>query len=140
MTQIPKEEFWKIYKLLPDSLQEAIFSEDTANAIAKACSLAGIEDGLIEQKVGEITGDVLLGLLPPKEFKSALVEEAGISENKAQKISQYINMRVFLPVQEELEKLYAEPSSEKEASSKESELPKEGSSRKNDSYREPIEE
>ena len=103
MVKITREEFWKLYKVLPEDLKEALFSVDTQDAIVNICKLCDIED---ETKVAEIVGDVLIGLLPPEEFKEEAKKKLNLDENKAKKLDMYIQHYIFNPVADDLRELY----------------------------------
>jgi oligoribonuclease NrnB/cAMP/cGMP phosphodiesterase (DHH superfamily) len=97
-----KEEWWKLYERLPDELKEAIFSVENAKAMSEICKRHEILD-----KSSEITkyvGRVLLGVLPPEEFREYL--EQGLGKEKAKRISHDINRFVFFPVKQSLAELY----------------------------------
>ena len=100
-----KEQFWKLYEKLPKELQEAIFSEETANNIYDIC----LKNKIKEEKVSEIaryTGRVLLGILPPDEFQKTLEKEVGLTKNEASGVAREINRFVFYPVKKSLAGLY----------------------------------
>jgi hypothetical protein len=121
---IKKEEVWKIYKALPESLQEAIFSEDTSEAIWNIARLYNIKKVPV---LAKNVGDVLLGLLPPEEFQEAIEKELGIDKDIAKKITRQVEHFIFNPVKEDLEILYHPEKAEEKKEEKE------------DVYREPIE-
>ena len=121
---------WEVYKKLPSSLQEAIFSPDTADAIWHICQLCDIND---VAKVAKRVGDVLIGFLPPEDLQQTLKKELGLDDNVAKKLDAYIQHYIFNPVSDELRDLYHPE--EKEIKEKEAaEKPK-----VRDIYREPIE-
>ncbi|MCD6115215.1 hypothetical protein J7J74_02965 [bacterium] len=105
--EISKEKLWEIFNLLPDSLKEAVLSEDTAEAIWNICRICNIEESKISQ-VSKLVGNVLMGLLPPNRLKDRLQEIEGINPETAQKLDVYISHYVFDPVKEELEEIYSE--------------------------------
>jgi len=102
---ISKDDFWKIYKVLPESLKEAIFSADTADAIWNICKLYKVKN---VKEIAKSVGNVFLGILPPPYFKDAIKKEAGLDEETAQKVATYIQRYVFDPVKEDLDTLYQE--------------------------------
>ncbi len=130
-----QEELWKIYNLLPQELQEAIFSVETNDHIRNICLRNEIE----EEKIGQIAGgigDVFLGLLPPADFKEFLEKEIKLKPEKVKDVYHEINRFIFFPVKHSLEEIYkAEivPSLKKETPL-EKEKPAE-----EDVYREPVE-
>ena len=161
MPEYTKEQFWKLYKELSPELQEAIFSEETANDIYDICQRNGIKDDRIST-VARYTGRVLLGVLPPEDIQATIKKEAKLDTDTAKKISQEINRFVFYPVRTKIAGLYkkevstpAEVSPETKSKQKaEKILPKEKLTKneeelasekeppepkKEDVYREPIE-
>jgi len=100
-----KEQLWELYQKLPPELQEAIFSEETANNIYSVCEKNGIVDDKIP-KIAKLTGDILLGLLPPEDFQASLELDLDLKSDLAKKISQEIHRFVFYPVRTKLSELY----------------------------------
>lgn len=100
------EQLDQIFQKLPDELQEAIFSMETAEAVNNAC-LA--QDAIDERgnKVAELTGQVLMGLLLPEDFQKSLEKEAGLKKDAALNIARDITRFVFFPVKESLRQLHA---------------------------------
>ncbi len=134
-----KEEFWKLYEKLPQELQEAIFSGETAEHISNICGRYNVNEKTISE-VAKQVGNVLLGILPLEEFQKALVEELKIEEDTAEKMAHEINRFIFYPVKPALEQFYktggilaeegiGEPTAEKT----------ERKPAKGDAYKEPIE-
>lgn len=105
MATYTQEQLNQIYDKLPEELQEAIFSMETANAVYNACLSygAGDERG---NKVSELVGQVLMGLLLPGEFQKSLEKEGGIKKDAAMNIARDITRFVFFPVKESLRQLH----------------------------------
>jgi len=104
-TPYSQEEFWKLYKKLPQELKDAISSMETTRAIETISERSGI----IDQRVGQIAdmiGQVLVGLLQPSEFRDILRKELRLSDEKTQQITREVNRFIFYPVKPELEQLY----------------------------------
>jgi hypothetical protein len=99
-----KEQFWKLYQKLPQDLKDALFAEETGNNIYEICKRSEIEESL--EKVVDLVGQVLLGLLPPNEFQETLEREVKLEREKAKKVAQEIYRFVFYPVKSSLEELY----------------------------------
>jgi len=129
MDNLSREELWEICKTLTEDLKEAVFSEDTADAIWNISQLHNIKK---TSKLAKLTGQVLMGLLPPQFFKDTIQEELGLDEDTAKKASIEMEHYVFNQVKDELNQLY----SETETETKKKEKPKEKSP---DTYRESIE-
>lgn len=134
-----KEEMWDVYKKLPEELQEAVFSPETAEHIRNACKRSDIKKSKIPDIAG-FTGQVLMGLLTPKEFKKILREEVGLNKEQVKNVYREINRFIFMPVRETLSALYGveiEPTKKAQGVEK-TETLEEGESSE-DRYREPIE-
>lgn len=139
-----QEQLDKIFEKLPEELQEAIFSVETAESIGETCESYGITDGRVGQ-ISDLVGHVLLGVLLPQEFPGTLEKEVKLPNVLAQAIAKDLNRLVFYPMRPSLEQLHRmeievsarvvtpEPPGEAQEQRKEEE-PKGP-----DSYREPIE-
>ncbi len=134
MPEYPPEQLWPLYEKLPKDLQEAIFSEKTADLIYDICTRNGAEKEMSE--IARLTGYVLLGLLPPDEFERTLKSELKLKNDVTKKVFWEITRFIFFPVKESLEALY-KIKIEKPARPAEVALPVEKP--KKDIYREPIE-
>jgi len=106
MFEYPKEQVWKIYEQLPDDLKDAVFSEQTAENIGNVCEKNNITDEKQISQIAKLTGDVILGLLPPQEFKQSLEKEVKLKPEIAKKIDFGIHRFVFFPVKHSLNALY----------------------------------
>lgn len=100
----PPEQLWPLYEKLPKDLQEAIFSEKTADAIYDICGRNNVKEQMSE--IARYTGYVLLGLLPPDELEKTLKEEVGLEEKTAKQTNLEITRFILFPVKESLEALY----------------------------------
>ncbi len=98
-----QDELWKIYEKLPQELQEAIFSVETADAILNSCERNKVED---VSKVAHYAGLVLMGLILPQEFSGTLKKEMGLTKALADAITRDIDRLVFYPVKPALEQLH----------------------------------
>ncbi len=128
MPDYPKEQLWELYKDLPETLKEALFSDKVADNIHEICRKNEIEEA---NEISKNIGYVFSGLLPPSEFKKVLEKEIGLNKKKAEKVSSEIARFVFLPLRKNLENLYEEKiKAEKEKAS--------GKPKKKDQYREPV--
>ncbi|MBZ1345136.1 MAG: hypothetical protein KY055_00600 [Candidatus Nealsonbacteria bacterium] len=100
-----QEELWKIYNLLPQELQEAIFSAEITENIRNIC----LRNEVKEEKISQVArgiGDVFLGLLPPADFKEFLEKEINLKPEKAKEVYHEINRFIFFPVKHSLQDLY----------------------------------
>lgn len=150
MTQYSQEELRKLFEGLPDNLKDAVLSEATANAISDICQRYGIEGEKVPRLAG-LVGNVLMGILSPKELPETLKGELVIDRETAQKISQEINRFILYPVKESLVEFYkvelapggrlVESGVKEKVISKKTPSPlspKEKKSSRGDIYREPI--
>lgn len=95
------EQLDKKFKELPEDLKNIMVSVETAKIMTEI----GKEFGLhIDQtgKMADQTGLVLLGLMMPTEFVSALSSELGIERLRANQLANKINEKVFYKVRESL--------------------------------------
>lgn len=137
MEELSRDELWAIYNTLPDTLKDAIFSEDTAEAIFNICKLYEINKN---SEVAKIIGKILMGLLPPEFLKDTLQEELGISEDIAKKSAMELEHFILNPVKKDLDALYQEVDGNKEitGSATAEPAPSTEEPKKEDTYREPI--
>jgi len=104
MRDISEEQVTKRFLTLPESLQDAIFSDQTANIIRKTCVLRETEDHITT--VAKLTGLVLLGYLRPEQFSAEVQKETKIDRAKAEHIAHDVDAEIFSDVRLELKKLY----------------------------------
>jgi len=93
------------FRDLPEDLQKAIFSPNTADAILAA----GKNSGIAIDKIGELadeTGLVMLGITPPGEFIRNLTRRLELDPEKAKAVAEEINQKIFQPVRESLKKVH----------------------------------
>jgi len=135
------EQTWKLFEKLPEDLQEAVFSKETADSIWDICEKNEINE---VPKVAKIVGNVLIGLLPIDGLPEALEKELRLKPAVAKKISQEIHRFVFHPVRKSLYDLHGAeepktPSVKQESLSLEKKTTPPKESKKEDLYREEIE-
>jgi len=135
MEELSRDELWAICKTLPPELKDAVFSEDTADAIWNIARLHEIKD---TSKLGKLAGQVLMGLLPPQFFKDTIKDELGLSEDIAKKASMEMEHFVFNQVKGELNKLYSEAGVKMEEETEQKKAKEKPEKKWPDSYREPI--
>src|SRR3989344_8605866 len=105
MQPIPKEQIIKRHQILPQTLQDAIFSEKNAGTIIRVCALRDIPEKAIFL-IGQLTSRVLLGYVRPESFVAEIQKETGVSEMTAQLVAHDIDGEIFSNVRLELKKLY----------------------------------
>ncbi len=132
---ISPEEVWKLYQKLPQELKDVVFEEDVGNTIRKICSRHNLEDEFKE--LMKLTTEVLLGLLPPQEFKKEATRRLSTKNSSIDKVCQEVARFVFFPIKEGLASLY---NLELKVDQKKSDAEKDSSkNNKSDDYRESIE-
>ena len=137
-----REQLWKLYENLPEELQEAIFSVETADNIWNICERNNVEK---ISSIAKYVGNVLVGVLAPEEFQETLEEELKIEKEVAKKVTQEINRFIFFPVRPALEQLYkveitsSEKAPEKPIEQEKAEEEKPKALPRKDTYRETIE-
>lgn len=105
MLPISQEQFNKRFQALPEVLQDAIFSEKTADTIGQACQLRDVDESVVSL-VATLAGRVLLGFLRPEEFASEIQKETGVDAMKATQVAGDLDREIFSNVRLELKKLY----------------------------------
>ena len=127
-----KEQLWKIFEKLPEELKEVIFAEKTADDIYHISKRNNIKEEKISE-VARLTGNVLLGILPPEEFRNTLKKELNLKKDIAENIAFQIERIIFFPNKKELTEIYQIKTTPKT-------IVKEKPARsKKDVYREPVE-
>ena len=137
-TEKEREKSLKLYRELPEDIQEAAFSVEVDNNINDICKKYGVYDRV--DKITEHIGKVFFGLLAPDDFQEVLEKEVGIEAGTAKRVATEIYRFVFYPVKESLEKLYRmeiAPFAKMPVTPPPSEKPVEPPT-KEDVYREPI--
>ncbi len=125
MFNYTREQLWQIYRELPKNLKELIFSEEVSAVIRNISSRNKLEN---VEKLAEIVGYVLLGLLPPHKLESVLISQLSIDKEKGEQVSFEVERFILSQVKKELGDLYK----------KEDYIPKE-EEKKEDLYKEKIE-
>ncbi len=93
------------FKNLPQKLKDALFSEETTDAIFAI----GKENNLTVYQMGELadeTGLIILGLTRPEEYAKNVAQKIGTDAPTTNKIIQAINQKIFDPIREELKTLH----------------------------------
>lgn len=138
MEELSKDKLWAIYETLPDNLKDAIFSEETSDAIWNICKLHDVKK---ISDTAKIVGRVLMGLLPPKMLIQTLQDELMLNEDIAKKVGIEIEHFVFNTIKDELCALYEENENAKERITEKEKLTEVDavSQEKLDTYRESVE-
>lgn len=99
-----RDQLWQLYEKLPEDLKEAIFSAEVADRNGDLAEKYGFHDEV--STFAALVGDVLLGILPPKQFNERLRKELGLEPKVADALFQDAQQLIFEPLQEGLDLLY----------------------------------
>lgn len=108
---IPSKQLYSRWDVLPDALKEAIASETNSDIVWKA----GETEHLPQEKiaiVSRLAGYTLMGFVHPEDIAKEIQDASGINPNIAASIANTLNSRIFNPLKNELEKIYAPAISE----------------------------
>ena len=107
--------FKDYYQKAPQKIQETVDSFGTAEALAQIAADHSVDDnkGVGNRDLGRLTGQVLVGMLHPKDFVPALVEKLEIPKERAQKIAKEVNQKIFSQVKDLLIELHGLKKEEK---------------------------
>lgn len=100
--------FWQDYEKLPDSLKEALFSDENYNIVNSICEKYGITDENVKNQIVKYVGKVLMGLLPTKEFAIMIELDLNLDSERAREIALDIDIQIFSHLRIDLNKLYME--------------------------------
>ncbi|MCK5027030.1 MAG: hypothetical protein KAS07_01285, partial [Candidatus Pacebacteria bacterium] len=95
--------FQEKYNISPQKIQEAVDSNDAPEILADIALKNHIGDmGLGNPILGRLVGEILVGLLHPKDFVPSLEKELEISNENARSIAKEVNEKIFSQVKDEL--------------------------------------
>ena len=114
MVTITQNQAKKRFLTIPPSLQDAIFSVQTAEIIARIGEDNNLDDARAE-KLSEAVGWVLLGFMHPEDLAKELQENANVPAQAAAAIANSVAAKIFSPLKSEIEKTYAPLPHEDEA-------------------------
>ena len=97
---LPQEQLLEKFNALPKNLQETLISYESADVIYETAQKEGVLDGV--SMIAEITGDVMMGLVPITKFRQKIQDGLGINEEKARRIAGVIRDKIFMQVKDEL--------------------------------------
>lgn len=90
------------YQNAPKKIQEIVDSFETSETLAQIAADHTIDNnkGIGNRDLGRLTGQVLVGMLHPKDFVPSLVEKLDIAKEKAQEIAKEVNQKIFSQVKD----------------------------------------
>ncbi|HUX35725.1 MAG TPA: hypothetical protein VMV71_01680, partial [Candidatus Paceibacterota bacterium] len=103
---ITKQQLYGRWDALSDTLREAITSDVNSQLVWKTAE----NEHLSEEKiavVSRLVGYVLMGFAHPEELANEIKDSLGIDARIAAAIAEPINRKIFQPIQESLEEIYA---------------------------------
>ncbi len=103
---ITQQQFDSRWDTLAEVLREALVSKANSDIIRKTAEA----EHLPEEKasiISGLTGSVLMGFLHPEDLAEEIQDYLKINANIASAIANAINTRIFSPLRNELEKVYA---------------------------------
>ncbi len=110
MTTISKDQALRRWDTLPQNLRETLTSENSSAIVWKVSEGEHIPPGKI-YTVAKVAGWVLMGFLHPQDAERELHEQLGINPQIATSIANALDTRIFSPLKNDLEKIYAPASS-----------------------------
>ncbi|OGY99783.1 MAG: hypothetical protein A2945_02190 [Candidatus Liptonbacteria bacterium RIFCSPLOWO2_01_FULL_52_25] len=106
MPTITQEQARTRFTSLPPSLQNAIFSVQTADVIDSITQQNNVSDEKASG-IAEAVGLVLLGFIHPEELAQEIASRTGIAPQAAQAIATSLNNRICGPLKTDIDKAYA---------------------------------
>lgn len=106
MNIIPKQQLYSRWDALSDTLRDAITSDINSQLVWKT----GEGEHLSEEKIASVSrlvGYVLMGFIHPEDLANEIKNSLGIDVRIAAAIAEPINKKIFQPIQESLEEIYA---------------------------------
>lgn len=103
MKQLTKDQYWKLFKSLPDEMKDVIFSEKTAKDINDIGERNQINNISL---LADCVSQVLFGVLLPNDLPKVLEEDLGLKKSQLSSVMQEINRFIFYPIKPLLEELY----------------------------------
>lgn len=117
-----KENFWKFYKPLPQDLKDALFAQETWDAVYEICDKYQLDS---TEEIKDTVFKVLLGVLPLSDFDKTVGSIQGIDAEKIKTTSREIFRVIFYPVKSSLENLFSATQSSKTVQGATKEIQKE---------------
>ena len=95
-----------MYRALPQDLKDALYGVDTTQAI----QTVGRAYGLHIDQMGELAnaiGQIILGVLHPRDFTKHIKTELQIDEQKPSALTREVNLSVFTKIRESLKRIHS---------------------------------
>jgi hypothetical protein len=109
MTKVTQQQALDRWDAAPERIREALSSQINSEFLWQTCE----KEHLPKEKarlVLQTAGYVVLGFIHPDDFTQELKEAIGINQQIAESIASAVSNRIFAPIKNELDELYAPPS------------------------------
>ena len=138
MMNISKQQARDRWDTLPDNLKEAIFSEVNADIVWRVGEANHLNEGKIRE-IATVAGDVVMGFLhpDPDDVSREIQARINIPRPLALDIAKELARKIFLPLKNDLDRIYSPVGSETLTRPLESVIPVEITETKPESPREP---
>ena len=106
MIQITKQQIDARWDILPVNLREILYSPDYGKIIWDVCEA----NHLTNEKIGKIAGlcgYVIMGFIHPEDLAKEIKNATGIHSEIAETIAKEIDRKIFTPIGNEIDKIYA---------------------------------
>lgn len=114
MLTITENQIRERWDVLPENLREAVYSETSVDIVADACAANHLSEERT-RSVHAVVSAVLMGFLRSDidDVSREIRERAQIHPDIAYGIAKEIDKRIFLPLRNDLERVYAPPRKER---------------------------
>ena len=106
MTIISKTQALQRWDLLTDRLREALWSEANSDFLWNTCASENIPEQM-RYTVARISGYVLMGFIHPEDVSKELIDALKIDQRTASDVQAALIGRIFNPLREDIDKVYA---------------------------------
>ncbi len=106
MFQITEQQIENRWNVLPLRLLEVLCSFDIGKMILEICKKNHII-GEKSDKISGLTGFVIMGFFHPEDLAQEIKEAIGVNTEIADSLSREIERKIFLPIRNDIDKIYA---------------------------------
>ncbi len=105
MLDVPREDVLKRWDELPDSLREAMFSDENADFLDNLCLVYKLGPRA-SSDLFTIISNVLHGFIRPSDFAKEIAGGLGLDPNISNRIASEVDAKIFAPIMADLETAY----------------------------------
>jgi hypothetical protein len=102
MSKYTKEQLEQQFATAPEMIRDALFSDETSNAVKKISDRHGLHVDQMGDLADEM-GVVMLGLEPAKDFVKNIQDRLRLSASEAEQISMEVSKEVFVKLREAMQ-------------------------------------